>query len=131
MKERNQFVNEDTYQTLTELKVSNDEYKKRISPLWKEEKIVKPKSEFSLHVCTPVHSDVSMHYTQAILELQKLCFQQKIDITFSIIKSSLVTQGRNLCVSSFLESEFTHLLFVDSDIYFHAKSIIKMVIITL
>ena len=42
------------------------------------------------------------------------------------MKSSLVTQGRNLCVSGFLESNFTHLLFIDSDIYFQAKSIIKM-----
>ena len=120
---RNQFVNEDTYQTLTELKVLPDEYKKRISPLWKEkeqeEKTIKPKSKFSIHVCSPVHSDVSMHYTQALLELQKQCIHRNVDITFSLIKSSLVTQGRNLCVSSFLESNFTHLLFIDSDIYFH------------
>lgn len=128
---RNQFVNEDTYQTLTELKVLPDEYKKRISPLWKEkeqeEKTIKPKSKFSIHVCSPVHSDVSMHYTQALLELQKQCIHRNVDITFSLIKSSLVTQGRNLCVSSFLESNFTHLLFIDSDIYFHTNSIFKMI----
>ena len=43
------------------------------------------------------------------------------------MKSSLVTQGRNLCVSGFLESKFTHMLFIDSDIYFQAESIIKMI----
>ena len=42
------------------------------------------------------------------------------------MKSSLVTQGRNLCVAGFLESNCTHMLFVDSDIYFHANSIISM-----
>ena len=43
------------------------------------------------------------------------------------MKSSLVTQGRNLCVSGFLESNYTHMLFIDSDIYFEATSIIKMI----
>jgi len=43
-----------------------------------------------------------------------------------LVKSSLVTQGRNLCVAGFLESDFTHLLFIDSDIYFKADSIMEM-----
>tara|TARA_R110000850_G_scaffold226094_1_gene351412 strand:- start:64 stop:768 length:705 start_codon:yes stop_codon:yes gene_type:complete len=67
-----------------------------------------------------------MHYTQALLELQQLCIKKGIRITFTLLKSSLVTQGRNLCVSAFLESNCTHMLFVDSDIYFRAESIIKM-----
>ena len=33
----------------------------------------------------------------------------------------------NLCVAGFLESKATHLLFIDSDIYFQAKSIFAMV----
>jgi hypothetical protein len=53
--------------------------------------------------------------------------QKKYKITFSLIKSSLVTQGRNLCVAGFLESNYTHMLFIDSDIYFEATSIIKMI----
>ena len=47
-------------------------------------------------------------------------------VSFHLIKSSLVTQGRNLCVAGFLESNATHLLFIDSDIYFQAKSIFAM-----
>ena len=42
------------------------------------------------------------------------------------MKSSLVTQGRNLCVSGFLESNCTHMLFIDSDINVQAKTIMKM-----
>ena len=42
------------------------------------------------------------------------------------MKSSLVTQGRNLCVAGFLDSKATHLLFIDSDIYFQAQSIFQM-----
>ena len=44
------------------------------------------------------------------------------------MKSSLVTQGRNLCVSQFLQTDdATHLLFIDSDIGFEAESIYEMV----
>jgi len=87
---------------------------------------IKPK-EFSIFVATPVHSEVSMHYTQACLEFQKQCMLNKIKVTFQLMKSSLVTQGRNLCVSGFLESKCTHLLFIDSDIDFQSSSIFKMV----
>jgi len=45
-----------------------------------------------------------------------------------MIKSSLVTQGRNLCVSQFLEAkeQYTHLLFIDSDIEFSPNTIFEM-----
>ncbi len=122
-------VNEDTYQTLKEVEVTP--YEKATIPMWKrdtgqkeENKITK--SPYNLMICTPCHSDVTMHYTQALLELQQLCIKKGIRITFTLLKSSLVTQGRNLCVSAFLDSNCTHMLFVDSDIYFRASSIIKM-----
>jgi hypothetical protein len=30
-----------------------------------------------LYVCTPCHSECSMHYTQALLELQQLCIKKE------------------------------------------------------
>ena len=69
-------------------------------PIWlKEERPV------SLFVATPVHSDVSMHYAQTMLELQKECMKRSMRIMFQMMKSSLVTQGRNLCVSYFLNTD--------------------------
>ena len=118
-------INKDTYQTLKEVEVTP--YEKASLPMWKPDTGQKEtNSKISLMICTPCHSDVTMHYTQALLELQQLCIKHKIKITFTLLKSSLVTQGRNLCVSSFLESSCTHMLFVDSDIYFRADSILKM-----
>jgi hypothetical protein len=101
-------------------------------PLWFNKSIEpktapKPKKNFSIFVATPVHSDVSIHYLQACLEFQKHCLKNDVLASFQVMKSSLVTQGRNLCVSSFMESGHTHLLFVDSDIDFQAQSIFKMV----
>jgi hypothetical protein len=75
----------------------------------------------------PVHSEMSIHTAQSLLELQKLAFIRKDRITFQMMKSSLVTQGRNLCVSQFLTTkDATHLLFIDSDIGFEALSIYDM-----
>ena len=83
-------------------------------------------SPYKIMVCTPVHSDVSMHYCQAVLKFQQACINSNILVSFTLMKSSLVTQGRNLSVAGFLGSKATHLLFIDSDIYFQGKSIFSM-----
>ena len=85
------------------------------------------KQPISIFVATPVHSDVSIHYFKACLEFQKECFVRKIPVMFQVMKSSLVTQGRQLCVSGFMESNCTHMLFIDSDISFHFKMIERMI----
>jgi len=120
-------INSDTYQTLKELKVDSKPFDKAIEPLWKNNTSKEEIKPYSIFVATPVHSECSIHYTQALLELQKIAFQKKIKIKFQLMKSSLVTQGRNLCVAGFLESNFTHMLFIDSDIYVQAESILKMI----
>ena len=81
----------------------------------------------TLFVGTPVHSDVSIHYFKACLEFQKECFVRKIPVMFQVMKSSLVTQGRQLCVSGFMGTKATHLLFIDSDISFNYKMIERMI----
>lgn len=84
-------------------------------------------SKYKVFIATPCHSELSIHYTQSLLELQKLGFKEKIPLQFQIFKSSLVTQGRNLSVSSFLNAEdCTHLLFIDSDIAFKRESLLKL-----
>ena len=83
--------------------------------------------DIRIFVGTPVHSDVSIHYFKASLEFQKECYVRKIPVMFQVMKSSLVTQGRQLCVSAFLSSQCTHLLFIDSDISYSYKMFEKMV----
>ena len=119
------YINEDTYQTLQEVNIeTQSDYEKAIEPLWKENK--DQFKDIEIFVATPVHSEVSIHYTQALIEFQQECFQKRLKVSFHLIKSSLVTQGRNLSVAGFLGSNATHLLFIDSDIYFQGKSIFSM-----
>src|SRR6056300_13589 len=113
------WFNEDTYQTIKEKKVESETIEINIGQ--------KPKAK--IMVCTPCHSDVSMHYTQAVLKFQMECMKQGILVSFSLLKSSLVTQGRNLCVAEFLNhpDNYDYLLFIDSDIDFESKTIFKMI----
>jgi hypothetical protein len=87
------------------------------------------KKPIKLFVATPCHSEVSMHYAQSILVLQQECMQKGIMVSFSLIKSSLVQQGRNLLVSEFINAKdhYDYLLFIDSDIDFQAKTIFTMI----
>ena len=77
-------------------------------------------------VCTPVHSDVSIHFAKACLNLQKECILNKIKITFQLMKSSLVTQGRNLCASGFMNSDADRMIFIDSDMDFSTRSVLRL-----
>ena len=107
-----------------------------LKPIWFDEpspvreiNIGIPKEpKYKIFVATPVHSEVTIHYTQALLKLQQECMQKGILVSFTLYKSSLVQQGRNLCVAEYLndEKEYTHLLFIDSDIDFEPKTIFTM-----
>jgi len=113
------WFNEDTYQTIKHNKVESETIEINLEK--------KPIAK--IMVCTPCHSEVSMHYTQAVLKFQMECMKQNILVSFSLLKSSLVTQGRNLCVAEFLnhKDNYDYLLFIDSDIDFESNTIFKMI----
>jgi hypothetical protein len=112
-------ANVDTYQTEKLEKVDSNVTEINIGS----------KPGYKIMVCTPCHSDVSMHYTQAVLKFQQECMKRNILVSFSLLKSSLVTQGRNLCVAEFLnhDDKYDYLLFIDSDISFKPETIFKMI----
>lgn len=79
-----------------------------------------------LFVATPCYDSLTLHYVKSCLDLQKECLMNKINITFQLMKSSLVTQGRNLCVASFLSSNAESMIFIDSDISFSVRSVYRL-----
>ena len=82
----------------------------------------------NIMVGTPVHRDLDLNYVMSLLELQKECTFRKIPFSVNFVKSSLVTQGRQMIVSKFLESNCSHLLFIDSDISFNYTMFEKMLL---
>ena len=103
-------------------------------PIWveKQEKkktVTLETKDLCIFLATPVHSDVSVHYVQSLLMVQQNCIKNNIRISFSLLKSSLVTQGRNLCVNAMFEekTKYSHFLFIDSDIEFSFETIMRMI----
>ena len=102
-------------------------------PIWMNKKTEVPNVSKlpSIFVATPVHSECSIHYTQALLAFQQKCMFNGILVSFTLLKSSLVTQGRNLCVNTFMEESikhpYSHMLFIDSDIEFSFETIMKLI----
>jgi len=101
---------------------------KNNDPIWFDEiEQTTETKNLKIMVATPCHSEMSIHYVQSILELQKMCFKKQIPVEFRMFKSSLITQGRNLSVASFLSKNFSHMLFIDSDIAFQPESLLKLI----
>ena len=120
--------NDDTYQTIKEVNVKPQSASE---PIWfnktEPKETIKDNKQVRLCVGTPVHSEVSIHYTQCLLEIQKEFMKKGNNVSFLMHKSSLITQGRNLTVASFLETNADYLLFLDSDIAIGTHVIEKMI----
>jgi len=126
MQKSKNWSNDDTYQTIKEINVNSQDPAK---PIWFEEYEEEVLKDDKIRLCvgTPVHSEVSIHYTQCLLEIQKEFMKKGNNVSFLMHKSSLITQGRNLTVASFLETEADYLLFLDSDIAIGTHVIEKMI----
>ena len=105
-------------------------------PIWfngnentKEIKLQQPKKPIKIFVAIPCHSEISIHTCQSLLVLQQECMQKGMLVSFSLMKSSLVQQGRNLLVAECMNDpmKYDYLLFIDSDIDFQSKTIFTMI----
>jgi len=87
-----------------------------------------PLRKYKLCVATPCYGgQLSGLCAQSLLNLQKLFIQVGIDINFSMLfNESLITRARNYMVDEFLRTDFTHLLFIDSDINFDPLDILAL-----
>lgn len=83
-----------------------------------------------LFVATPMYGgQANGMYVKSILDLQTMCMQLGIEVRFSFLfNESLITRARNYLVDEFLRSEnFTHILFIDSDIGFDANDVLALI----
>lgn len=80
-------------------------------------------------ICTPMYnSQCTAQYTISMVNLMStLPFVKDLEVlTMFALNESLIHKTRNLLAHSFLKSDCTHLLFIDSDIGFKADDIIKL-----
>ena len=63
----------------------------------------------------------------SMFRTQQQFLENKINFRLTTLRNeSLITRGRNILTAMFLESDCTHLMFIDADIEFQADSIIRM-----
>lgn len=82
----------------------------------------------SIYIATPAYGEqVSVYYARSLARVFAIAASHKIPVTFSAIgNESLITRARNQMAGAFLESDCTHLLFLDADISFDPMDVFKL-----
>ena len=82
-----------------------------------------------LFVATPMYGGLCTGgYTMGILECVQTFMHNNIQMYYSyMMNESLITRARNGMSYDFLQSDATHLMFIDADISFKPQDIVRMV----
>jgi hypothetical protein len=83
-----------------------------------------------LFVATPQYGGMNCGlFMKSCLDLQLLCTQYRVEVRFAFIfNESLITRARNYLVSQFLDTDFTHFLFIDADVHFQPQDVLDLLI---
>ena len=79
-------------------------------------------------IATPLYNQVTAEYAQSLLMAGLDCKERGIELVINIIRNScFVDIARSVLVKQFLETDCTHLFFIDSDIGYEAHAIAGLV----
>jgi len=81
-----------------------------------------------LFIATPMYGGMAHGlYIKSCLDLQTTMTRYGLETKFSFLfNESLITRARNYLVYEFLRTDYTHMLFIDSDIHYSPQDIIAL-----
>ena len=89
-----------------------------------KQKEIKP----SVFIAMPCYDSVKINTMLSIFQLIQHLGRSKIEVGINTFKSPLIHQARNYLTSVFLATEYTHLLFIDSDVEFGPEAGLRMLV---
>jgi hypothetical protein len=81
-----------------------------------------------LFVATPMYGG-QCHgmFAKSMADLSAICAKYGIEMrAYYLFNESLITRARNYCVDEFMRSDYTHMMFIDSDIGFNPQDILAL-----
>ena len=91
-----------------------------------------PKYQYSVDkaskvsICIPVRDQVTSTFTYCLAMLMKRCGEKNINVTLNMVMGSEVAMQRQQLVTEALETNCTHLLWLDSDMKFPSDALFSL-----
>ena len=82
----------------------------------------------SLFIAMPCYDSVKINTMLSIFQLVQQLGKSGVEVGINTMKSPLIHQARNYLTSVFLTTNYTHLLFIDSDVEFQPDAVLHMLI---